>query len=348
MVSSSGKGALTCQRVGIYASLTRCEASYPLRFLTASRPFPTTPTSISVYLLTFGGGCVSGDSIDIDILVQSGCALSLLSQASLKVYKQRNDSIQSYGNLSLRGNRGVRQSMRARVENDALLAVLPEPVTCYSNAAFSQTQNIILEPNASLVMLDWFTCGRMSRGEEWQFDSCTSTNTIVLEGYGTVVRDSWKLVDDGYINDGEPSSSGNTVSVSSSGHRYGTNPDGHDDTTTLTNQLPHIPKRKSYASRVLPYKCLANIVLLGPQTRSMTSHILSSFEKISISHNRKSPNDNGVIWSASPLLDGVGCIVRAAALDTSTMRCLLVGLLSAGLEEQGVEWGTTTFGSQVV
>ncbi|TPX35109.1 hypothetical protein SmJEL517_g02455 [Synchytrium microbalum] len=292
-------------------------ATYPLRFLSARKTLPTTPTSIAVYVLTFGGGMVSGDNIDMDVVVSPGCTLSLLSQASLKVFKQRAVSIKQWGNVPISNQRDVRQTINGLVSSNSLLAILPEPVTCFSSASFTQTQHITLEANASLVLLDWFTCGRMSRGEEWEFDSCSSTNTIDIEGYGTIVRDSWRLVDDNIL-----------VDIPLLGHDDGgdTLMSGNhdDDLEPITEDFAKLssqPKPRSYAARVMPYRCLANVILIGPRTQQLVARVLSEFATISIS--KKNPIQDGVIWSASPLVNQHGCILRAAALDTQSMRALL-------------------------
>ncbi|CAG8633583.1 7473_t:CDS:2 [Diversispora eburnea] len=47
---------------------------------------------------------------------------------------------------------------------------LPGPTTCFQSADYSQYQKFKLEDDiSSLIVLDWFTSGRMSRGERWEF-----------------------------------------------------------------------------------------------------------------------------------------------------------------------------------
>lgn len=70
---------------------------------------------------------------------------------------------------------------QARIGNDALLAVVPDPVTCFSTAKYSQKQVFNLMSDSNLLMVDWVTSGRHERGEKWDFELYKSTNNIFLE-----------------------------------------------------------------------------------------------------------------------------------------------------------------------
>jgi urease accessory protein len=105
--------------------------------------------------------------------------LSIHSQASTKVYKSLN-------------NKEATQTMHSTVVGNAFLAVLPEPVTCFAHSSFAQYQDFYLDADSSLILLDWFTSGRTSRGECWQFDRFRTENRIYIENE-LVVRDAWGL-----------------------------------------------------------------------------------------------------------------------------------------------------------
>ncbi|KAH0986097.1 hypothetical protein GBA52_013274 [Prunus armeniaca] len=45
------------------------------------------------------------------------------------------------------------------MESDALLAVIPDPVTCFSTARYSQKQVFRVVSNSSLVIVDWIPVG---------------------------------------------------------------------------------------------------------------------------------------------------------------------------------------------
>jgi urease accessory protein len=107
-----------------------------------------------VYTATLGGGFVGGDHISVRADVTTGARALLTTQASTKVYRSLRPS---------------RQSLTARVDAGALLAVVPDPIVCFADAHFTQTQRYDLHPDASLVVVDWMTSGRHAAGERWVF-----------------------------------------------------------------------------------------------------------------------------------------------------------------------------------
>lgn len=79
------------------------------------------------------------------------------------------------------------QQLSASVSPSACLILLPSPVTCFSQADYSQRQSFDLARGASLLLLDWYNSGRAAmagdgEGEEWQFSRFRSANTISIDG----------------------------------------------------------------------------------------------------------------------------------------------------------------------
>lgn len=70
---------------------------------------------------------------------------------------------------------------QAKVGSNALLAIIPDPVTCFSTARYAQKQVFKVHYDSNLVIVDWVTSGRHESGEEWDFDLYKSTNHIFLE-----------------------------------------------------------------------------------------------------------------------------------------------------------------------
>lgn len=73
---------------------------------------------------------------------------------------------------------------------DALLVVIPDPVTCFSTAKYCQMQVFSLGSGSSLLLVDWITSGRSERGEKWAFSHYKSTNRIFLQGSEPVFFDT--------------------------------------------------------------------------------------------------------------------------------------------------------------
>ncbi|KAL5534339.1 hypothetical protein ACEPAG_801 [Sanghuangporus baumii] len=176
-VAGSGRIELVLHgRHAVFLQLSYC---YPLKLLS---PHVNVPLVAIAYILTYGGGLVSGDRIGLQIEVGSGASLLLLTQGSTKVFKHRpgvrlSKTAESVENIF---GRSTVQSLDVHVRQDGLLLLLPEPVTCFTAAAYNQIQTFHLEEDASVVLLDWITSGRMSRGEEWRFSRYYSINEVWL------------------------------------------------------------------------------------------------------------------------------------------------------------------------
>ncbi|KNC76780.1 urease accessory protein UreD [Sphaeroforma arctica JP610] len=73
----------------------------------------------------------------------------------------------------------VLNTMVFNVAKNATLCWLPHPVTAYKNAKYVQRQEVhMADDSASIILLDWFTSGRMRRGEHWAFDTMSSFNEL--------------------------------------------------------------------------------------------------------------------------------------------------------------------------
>jgi urease accessory protein len=146
----AGSAHLTFTRVGAETVVTRAFAMSPAKLIETKRR----GAACWVYTATLGGGFVGGDDIGVRADVTAGARALLTTQASTKVYRSLRPS---------------RQSLTATVGADALLAVVPDPIVCFADAHFTQTQRYDLHPDASLVMVDWMTSGRHAAGERWAF-----------------------------------------------------------------------------------------------------------------------------------------------------------------------------------
>ncbi|KAF7320304.1 Ribosomal-L2-C domain-containing protein [Mycena kentingensis (nom. inval.)] len=168
-------GRICVQLHGQDAVFTELSSAYPLKLLSTRQPGPTIA---SAYLITYGGGLVSGDEVVLCGEVGEGATLLLQSQGSTKVFKHRpGQRASSVLNASV-----TKQEMEFTIRRGGMLLLLPDPCTCFEAASYAQIQLFKVEEGGSLVVLDWVTSGRKSRGEEWAFARYFSVNEIVLEG----------------------------------------------------------------------------------------------------------------------------------------------------------------------
>lgn len=163
---------------------------YPLKLI-APEPLPPpdyvaeadTPRLVhAVYLLTYGGGIVAGDSIDLDVHMDHDTRLLLLTQGSTKIFKTLDPQVVS------------RQHMKVHLKHGAALLYLPDPVQPFAHTAFSQSQLYYLEQGkGNLCVCDWVTSGRSARGENWDIYEYQSRNevwTTEASGKRLLLRDN--------------------------------------------------------------------------------------------------------------------------------------------------------------
>ncbi|XP_062223960.1 urease accessory protein D-like isoform X3 [Phragmites australis] len=142
-MDAAATGAVRVEKVRGRSALTQCFARYPLKLIAPSKVGPASCDAVWLYALTYGGGIVS-----VYKAVGSKCSEQLLEQA--------------------------------RVGEDALLVVIPDPVTCFRTAQYYQKQVFQVFANSNLVLVDWFTSGRYESGEKWDFRFYKSVNHIFL------------------------------------------------------------------------------------------------------------------------------------------------------------------------
>jgi len=149
--------------------LQTCSYQYPLKLIA---PDPLTAydekTVHTIFLLTYGGGLVAGDSVNLSIHLAPTTRLVLLTQGSTKIFKSPSADIIS------------RQNLTVHLQAGASLCYLPDPVQPFERSAFEQTQVYSIVEDASLCICDWVCRGRTARGEDWRFYKYTSKNEVFL------------------------------------------------------------------------------------------------------------------------------------------------------------------------
>ena len=186
------------------------------------------------------------------------------------------------------GLSSTKQTGHFLVASESVLLLLPEPVTCFSDATYNQIQKFKISEGGSVVILDWITSGRMSRGEEWAFSRYYSVNDIWYNGR-RVAKDVTLL-------------------------------DNHDHPENAC-----IPKRP-LQNKLQPYSCYAMLFLYGPRVHHIIAELVSQYNKISILKSKvpsqliwsTSPIDS----------TGQGVVVRVGGDETETVKAWLKQVLS--------------------
>ncbi len=229
-------------------------ATYPLKLLAPRLPSQT--VSI-VYMLNYGGGLVGGDRICLHVEVHDAACLVILSQVShvhlsmvciLLKYDQGSTKVfKTRPGQRLSANNHVypitAQSLTVRVAPASALFLLPDPVTCFRDAKYHQTQTFHLSKDSSAVLLDWLTSGRKSLGEEWVFSRYYSLNEVFVDNH-RIAKDAMLLEERG------------------------------PDASPLT--------RRSLADSLTPYSCYATVIIYGPLVRDVTRHLSEAYSVITV------------------------------------------------------------------
>lgn len=166
----AGSGRVVARAHAGRTVLASARASAPLRFVEPT--FPNT-TSAAVCLVTFGGGLVDGDAIEVELAVEAGATLVVFTQASTKVFRGASA-----------------QDVRARVAGT--LVLLPDPVAAFSGARYRQRVDVELEGDGSCVMLDGYTAGRPAHGDRWAMDGL-DLRTVIRRNGRRIVSDALSL-----------------------------------------------------------------------------------------------------------------------------------------------------------
>ena len=176
---------------------------YPLKLVSPAPLHAGGHLIHTIYLLTYGGGLVAGDAIDLHVIVETTTRLVLLTQGSTKLFKSPSRNVVS------------KQCMRMDLAPGSALCYLPDPVQPFERSCFEQQQIYNIEAPSSdnsrvgsLCGLDWVSNGRPANGEDWSCFRYGSRNEIFLCESGgrrkLLLRDNVLLDDKG--NEGSISS----------------------------------------------------------------------------------------------------------------------------------------------
>jgi urease accessory protein len=300
-----GGGRIVARSYGSEVVFSELSSTYPLKLLS---PRIAQDGVALVYILSYGGGLVGGDRVNLTVDVGSGSVLVLLSQVSrycihqldghrkakefsgckgsTKVFKTRpgdRASCRPQGSSTSSLTHTITsQTMNISVSPGAALFLLPDPVTCFRNASYNQIQTFrLLDDSASVVLLDWVTSGRKSLGEEWVFSRYYSVNEVWVDGK-KIARDVLLL--DDTVNDAQP-----------------------------------LPKR-TLKDRLAPYSCYATLLLYGPLVQDVIGNINAEYATISVF---KANSPSNLVWSVSPVSHQGGIIVRIAGKETEGVKSWL-------------------------
>jgi urease accessory protein len=163
--SARGSAHLEVELVFGESTAISCAATSPLKLLT---PCPR-GRSVWAYASNFGGGLVAGDETRLDLRLGPGARCFMGTQASTKIYRNPARLPCSH-------------TTNATLGSGSLLVFAPDAVQAFAGSSYRQRQEFYCAKDAALVLVDWFTSGRVARGERWAFEHFQSRNDVFLDG----------------------------------------------------------------------------------------------------------------------------------------------------------------------
>ncbi|KAI1206284.1 UreD-domain-containing protein [Annulohypoxylon truncatum] len=152
---------LTPNNVSALESMTY---QYPLKLISPASA--AEQGSVLVFLLSYGGGIVGGDQINLSIDVQPSARLSIVTQGHTKIFRPTQpDTV-------------TRQNLQVEIKDGAALCLVPDPIQPFEGSVYEQIQTFKLTDDASLCLLDWVTQGRVALGENWSLDRWVGRNEV--------------------------------------------------------------------------------------------------------------------------------------------------------------------------
>ncbi len=173
--------------------LTSLTYQYPLKLIAPDPHHTHEDKHVTVvFLLTYGGGLVGGDKINLRVELDDLTYLVLVTQGSTKLFKSPSRSVVSG------------QTLDVKIGSGAALCYLPDPTQPFTGSVYEQQQTFYVEPDgsSSLLMLDWVSEGRRARGESWTLWGWKGRNEVRafdpnFKGR-LLLRDAVMLTDDTY------------------------------------------------------------------------------------------------------------------------------------------------------
>ena len=301
---------------------------YPLKIISRAPGFVPQHSAVSapsrpvhLYLLTYGGGLLPGDHIDVSVTLEPKTRMIMSTpQGSTKIFKttETNANAKHHRTTHLHEHADMsKQKLNVQIGSEAALCYLPDPSVPFKDSRYEQMQSFTLDGAAegdersSLCVLDWVTQGRTARGENWDFDLWRGKNEVWSRNNKgekkLLLRDSVIL---------------------------------HDEANEFEGQEDQAPL-SDIRERTYPHGVIGTLILYGPVFDQLSSFLMRRFTSLPRIGDRNwsssatprqslvdSPSGDcqNVTWSASQVRAGF-VLVKFGAEDFETAKHWLGNLL---------------------
>ncbi|OGE47508.1 hypothetical protein PENARI_c042G03017 [Penicillium arizonense] len=302
-------------------TLTTLTYKYPLKLVPRTGGFVPSPESsalsdscpshpVHLYLLTYGGGLLPGDHIEVSITLEAKTRMVVTTpQGSTKIFKTDPNNSANSPNV-IKGHRKQmpanpsisdmsQQTLDVHIGRQAALCYLPDPSVPFQNSRYAQIQTFTVDATAkgdqrsSLCVLDWVTQGRTSRGENWNFRFWRGRNEVWAADEKTgksrlLLRDSVILDDESEdTSDEEDEYSEDEVERTDVNIHNGldnhSNSNSNSNSNSITSSRPRPPQNgltpmNIIQERTRPHGVVGTLILSGPVFEALGSYLMHEFQ----------------------------------------------------------------------
>jgi urease accessory protein len=141
-------------------------------------PLALDGTALVVSMLNPTGAVLGGDRLAIDVDARAGSHALLTTPSATKVYRSDGPAAE--------------QCVRLTVAAGAVVEWVPDHTIPFAGAAYRQRLSACVGADATLIVVDAFSAGRVARGERWRFRRLESALTVTDDA-GFLLHDRFVL-----------------------------------------------------------------------------------------------------------------------------------------------------------
>ena len=169
MPSNVGLVELEVARRGTISRVVHSYQQAPLQFFRPMYLDPVRPDMPFIVLLQQGGGMAQGDLYSLDITCHDDAAVHVTSQSATKLYKCEEHF--------------ASQVVSIRAGSGSVVEYLPDVTIPFRDARFYQRIDVRLDPEATVIVGDVLTAGRVAYGEHHDYGIFfAQVNAYALDG----------------------------------------------------------------------------------------------------------------------------------------------------------------------
>lgn len=166
--------AIEFSKSGEATVLTRNYNIPPLKIINTS----SHENACFCFLTNYGAGFVEGDEVKLQIIAHEHTESVITTQGNTRVYKSQGNACS--------------QTIEAVLKKNAFHVFLNDPLVMHSKGSFVQKSIWTLEEDAVLLLVDWFSAGRVHNEEIFDF-TYYQTETKIQVGAHPVLWDKFHI-----------------------------------------------------------------------------------------------------------------------------------------------------------